>query len=191
MAARVRTFVAIDVAPGVRHAIQREMPKLMAAAPHFNWVKVENFHFTLSFLGEVHDRELPEICNAIHNAVQSIEEFELEIVGLSAFPSSNRIKYVWAGVGHGKEELCQLQAAVANAANRLGFPRDRDVYTPHLTIARAARNGASQADILSVLEPLGERSFGVCSIDEVVIYASLLERQGPTYVPMSTISLSY
>ena len=191
MAARIRTFVAIDVAPGVRHAIQREMPKLIAAAPNFNWVKVENFHFTLSFLGEVHDRELPEICQAIRAAVQPVEEFELEIVGLSAFPSNDRIKYVWAGVGHGKQELCQLQSTVADAANRLGFPRDRDVYTPHLTIARAARNASAQSDILSVLEPLSERSFGVCSIDEVIIYSSVLERQGPIYVPMSTIALSY
>ena len=191
MAARVRTFVAVDVGPGVRHSIGREMPNLIAAAPQFNWVNVENFHFTLSFLGQVHDRELPEICQSIRDAVQSIEEFELEIVGLSAFPSSDRIKYVWAGVGLGKQELCQLQAAVAGAANRLGFPRDRDVYTPHLTIARAARNGSSNDAILSVLEPLGERSFGVCSIDEVIVYASYMERQGPTYVPMSTIALSY
>ena len=191
MAARIRTFVAIDVAPGVRHSILREMPKLVAAAPHFNWVKVENLHFTLSFFGEVHDRELPEICQAIQKAVQSIEEFELEIVGLNAFPSSDRIKYVWAGVEHGKQELCQLQAAVASAANQLGFPRDREVYKPHLTLARAARSDSSNDGILSALVPLGARSFGICSIDEVIVYASYLERQGPTYVPMSTISLSH
>ena len=134
MAARIRTFVAVNVGPDVRQAIDRELPKLIAAAPHLNWVKSENFHFTLSFLGEVRDNELPEICKVIADAVKPMEEFELEIVGLSAFPSIDRIKYIWAGVGLGKDELCQLQATVADAANRLGFPRDRDIYTPHLTI---------------------------------------------------------
>lgn len=191
MAAKIRTFVAVDVGPGVRHAIRREMPKLTAAAPQFNWIKDENYHFTLSFLGDVHDRELPEICQTIKAATQTIEEFELEIVGLSAFPSSDRIKFVWAGVGFGKDELCQLQTAVADAATKLGFPRDRDVYTPHLTVARATRNGNSSDEILTALEPLAEKSFGVCSIDEVIVYASYLERSGPKYVPMSTIALSY
>jgi 2'-5' RNA ligase len=190
LAAKIRTFVAVDLAPGVRHAIARELPNLQEAAPHFNWVRAENYHFTLSFLGDVKDRELPEICKTFQNAAQSVDEFELEIVGLSPFPSNDRLKYIWAGVGRGKEELIQLQAAVADAALQLGFPRDRDVYRPHLTIARAGRERFANDQVAALLAPLENRSFGVCSVDEVIVYASYLERQGPTYVPMSTIALA-
>lgn len=189
MSAKIRTFVAVDVGPGVRQSIGREMPRLQSAAPHFSWVRTQNFHFTLSFLGDVLDRELPEICRTIQAAVQPIEEFELEILGLNPFPSSERLKYIWAGVGHGREDLCRLQGAVADAALRLGFPRDRDIYTPHLTIARAARNAEPDTEILAALGPLRERSFGVCSIDEVIVYSSVRDRQGSIYVPISTIGL--
>lgn len=191
MAARIRTFVAVNVGPDVRQTIDRELPKLIAAAPQLNWVKSENFHFTLSFLGEVRDNELPEICKVIADAVKPVEEFELEIVGLSAFPSIDRIKYIWAGVGFGKEELCQLQAIVAGAANRLGFPCDRDIFTPHLTIARVGKNESPNDATLSLLKPLENRVFGISSIDEVIVYASYHDKGGPTYVPLSTISLSY
>ena len=191
MAARIRTFIAVDVGPAVRGAIGRELPKLTAVAPQINWTKSENYHFTLSFLGDVREQEIPEICKVIQESVKAIEEFELEIVGLTAFPSVDRIKYVWAGVGFGKEELCQLQATVADAASRLGFPRDRENYRPHLTIARATRNEADDCGNLNVLASFAECSFGVCSIDEVIVYASYQEKSGPSYVPMSTISLSY
>jgi 2'-5' RNA ligase len=190
MAAKIRTFVAVDVAPGVRQAIGRELPELQAAAPQFNWVRAENYHFTLSFLGDVNDRELPEICKAFQTAVQSIEEFELEIVGLAPFPSAERLKYIWAGVGYGKDDLIQLQSAVAGASFQLGFPRDREIYRPHLTIARAARDVRDNERVHALLAPLAERSFGVCSIDEVIVYASYPERQGPSYTPLATISLA-
>jgi 2'-5' RNA ligase len=193
MSSKIRTFVAVDVSPGVRQAIQREIPRLQAAEPSWNWTKVQNYHFTLSFLGDVLDRELPEICESFRKSVASIEEFELEIVGLRPFPSIDRVRYVWAEVGYGKKELCDLQSAVADAANQLGFPRDREIYTPHLTVARAGRGPARHdlnENLLAVLEPLQDHSFGVSSVDEVIVYSSLLEKQGPTYVPMSTISLS-
>jgi 2'-5' RNA ligase len=191
MGQKIRTFVAVDIGPGVRAALQRELPRLIDTAPEFNWIAPENFHFTLSFLGEVLDRETPDICQAIARAVERIEEFELEIVGLRAFPSVDRIRYVWAGVGRGKEELCRLQSTVADAVQTLGFPRDRETYTPHLTIARVRRHSPSRATDLSALDSLAEQSFGVCSIDEVIVFASYLDKKGPTYVPMSTISLAY
>lgn len=193
MTAKIRTFVAIDVSPGIRQALLREMPRLKAAAPDFNWVNVQNFHFTLSFLGDVQDRELPEICQAFRAAVEPLEEFEFEVLGLRPFPSPDRIRFVWADVGYGKEELCRLQTAVADTATQLGFPRDREVYTPHLTLARAGGStmaSAEQDALLAALEPLENHSFGVCSVDEVIVYSSLRERQGPTYVPLSTIALS-
>lgn len=191
MAAKIRTFVAVDIAPGVRDAIRRALPKLMAAAPQFNWIRAEQYHLTLAFLGDVADREIPEICAAFQQAVRSFEEFELEIVGLRVFPSIARMKYLWAGVGQGREELCALQAAVAETAQRLGFPRDRDVYSPHLTIARVPRGGQDVGEVLQELQVLEDKLFGISSIDEVVVYSSYLEKSGPTYVPMSTIGLQY
>jgi 2'-5' RNA ligase len=191
MASKIRTFVAVDIGPQVRQLLDREMPKLLAAAPDFNWVRSENFHFTLSFLGDVRDNELPEICQAIQSAVQSTEEFELETVGIKPFPSVDRIKYLWAGVGFGKEEICALQAAVAAATTKLGFPRDRDIYTPHLTIARARANQALSSDAVKLLLSIENKSFGISSIDEVIVYASYLEKNGPKYVPLSTIHLAY
>ncbi len=191
MAARIRTFVAVDVGPAVRSAIARELSKLIAVAPRINWTNSDQYHFTLSFLGDVRDQEIPEICKVIQDSVKPIEEFELEIVGLTVRPSIERMKFVWAGVGYGKEKLCELQTVVADAASRLGFQRDREIYTPHLTIARAARSESPPLDSLDLLAPFAERSFGVCSIDEVIIYASYPEKAGPKYVPMSTIPLSY
>jgi 2'-5' RNA ligase len=191
MAAKIRTFIAVDIGSGVLGAIGRELPRLIAAAPDFKWVATEKMHLTLSFLGDLLDRDVPEICRAVTQAVQGIEEFEVEIVGLGGFPHNDRPRVVWAGVDQGRQELCELQAAVAGAVSQLGFPSDRDVYTPHLTLARAGREGHYSRDLVDLIGQMNRHSFGVTSVDEVVVYASYREKTGPNYVPMAHIELAY
>lgn len=191
MKSRIRTFIAIDISPMVLGSLDNELPKLTAAAPEFKWVQTNNMHITLSFLGDVPDRDIPEVCGAVEKAVSTIEEFELEIVGLGAFPRNDRPRVVWAGVRNGRDEVCQLQAAVGQAVQQLGFLSDREIYVPHLTLGRAGRSATFTQELVDLIAETQDKQFGVCSVDEVVVYASYPERTGPVYVPMASLSLTY
>ncbi len=177
--------------PAVLQSVAREFPRLQAAAPLYNWVALERLHLTLNFLGDVPDRDIPDICKCIQTAIAGVEEFEVEIVGIGAFPHHDRPRVVWAGVGFGRDELSTLQARLAAALQQLGFASDRETFKPHLTLGRAGREGAFPGHLTHVMRELEHYAFGVSSIDEVVLYASYREKSGPHYVPMASFDLAY
>src|SRR5262249_37389856 len=61
--ARMRCFVAIDLSPDVRAALEDECERLRAVAPRADvrWVRIAGMHLTLKFLGEVPEEMLARI----------------------------------------------------------------------------------------------------------------------------------
>ena len=100
------------------------------------WVKPENLHLTLRFLGEVEEARLPELSKAIASSLQGTSPFPLALGGLGAFPDLRFPRVIWIGVKRGAEELSALQARLEEGLQRIGFsPEDRP-FSPHLTLGR-------------------------------------------------------
>ena len=62
---RLRTFIAVDPGPAIRERLVALQANLERAGSQMKWVEPENLHFTLLFLGEVDNREVPDVCRAV------------------------------------------------------------------------------------------------------------------------------
>lgn len=185
----IRTFIAVDVSPEVQIMARRLIQKLTQAGVDYRWVAPENMHLTLKFLGNIQDREVPDVCRAVTSAVANLPPISVTVRGLGAFPSRARPRILWMGIEHGHDELIALQQAVEAALHPLGFLRERQDYRPHLTLGRQP---AGQRDVVpwtELMESEANTIFGGFEVDAVVVYASYLERNGPVYTPMATIEL--
>ena len=63
--ARLRTFVAVELAPSVAARAGDLIDKLRVSAAQVSWVKTQHMHLTLKFLGDVPDTETPDICRVV------------------------------------------------------------------------------------------------------------------------------
>jgi RNA 2',3'-cyclic 3'-phosphodiesterase len=184
---KTRTFVAVPLAPDIRRRALDVIRRLQPVAGDVKWVEPENMHWTLQFLGDVMDLELPAICDAVSSAVADIEPFDLIVRGAGAFPSADRPRTLWLGAGHGANEMTTLQSAIELALEELGFRGEQRRYTPHVTLGRAGRDRApSRSDgrphvLAAELAALADFPAGTMLIDEVSIVASTLTRSGPDY----------
>ena len=92
-----------------------------------------------------------------------------------------RPKILWAGITDGAEELKRLYERLeARLLDLGGYRKEERGYTPHLTLGRAK----SEADGLALapeLSELREWDGGRTTIDEVLVFSSVLERDGPVY----------
>ncbi len=98
----MRLFVAIDIPEDVRSAIAGLVAKLRPACRNARWVRIENLHVTLKFIGETS----PEICEAIQAELASIPPrppISITFRGLGFFPDERRPQVLWAGVKGGTE----------------------------------------------------------------------------------------
>lgn len=183
--ARVRTFLAVELAPSVRARCAELQAALSEAAENVNWVEEANLHVTLLFLGEVEDRDLPGVCRAVSEVAGRFGPFALAAAGVRCFGDPRRPRTIWAGVGEGAAELAELHDALEARLQQLGcYRREERGYTPHITLGRARGDRPNEALAQALADHAGW-SGGECAVGRVVVMSSELTRRGPVYAVMS------
>jgi 2'-5' RNA ligase len=187
----MRLFVAIDVGDVVRaeaaRVIKAISSKLEAVKtpPKIAWVRPDDLHVTLRFIGEVADEAVPALCERLAPPV-SLAPFEVEWRGLGVFPSARQPRALWLGVVAGGAALGALEAEVTRRLAGTVEPESRPLL-PHLTLGRVKMAGAGidWPKILQAQDVRGARS----PVDRVTLYRSQLSPRGPHYTGLVSASL--
>ena len=186
---KTRTFIAVDAIDEVHVQALQAIDRLSSAADQVKWVTPDNLHWTLQFLGDISDQEIAEVCQRTGKVAERMKPFLLTAAGVGAFPSVDRPKTLWLGAGQGSEDMCELQQVIEESLSPMGFRGERRRFVPHLTLGRIGR-GSSGASVLGErLARLEDFQGGQMSVDEVVVYASELTREGPIYTPLAHLPL--
>lgn len=102
---RIRTFIAVELSPRVITRAGDLIDKLRVADAQINWVRPQQMHLTLKFLGDIADTETPDICRVVNEVTANFEPFEIVCRGAGAFPNSRDPRTLWIGIRDGAEEL--------------------------------------------------------------------------------------
>jgi RNA 2',3'-cyclic 3'-phosphodiesterase len=175
-----RTFIAVAFPKDVRQRALVLMSELRTVAEDVKWVAAENLHWTLQFLGDVDDLEIPAVCDAVAAAAAECEPFELEIRGAGAFPSPDRPRTLWLGAGQGSAAMVGLQGIVERTLKKLGYRGEHRRYVPHVTLGRI-RHGRPPRELAEKLTALEDFDAGAMLVDEVLVVASELTPTGSEY----------
>jgi 2'-5' RNA ligase len=185
----IRSFIAVDVGEAIRQRAADLVDELRQAGANVTWVKPQNMHLTLKFLGDVQAADVPHICDAVQQAVARSEPFEFEVRGVGAFPRITRPGAVWLGGGDGTERMAELADRIEGAMRKLGFPREGRRFQPHLTLGRVRGGGPAIQALAELLRQHADFQAGRTEIDEVVIFSSELHPSGPTYEALCRVPL--
>lgn len=181
----IRAFVAILLDEAVRAAVAAVVERLRPLGGSVAWVPAANLHLTLQFLGEQPEERLAAAEAALDDAAARTAPIETALHGIGAFPGLERPRILWVGLAQGALEVRALQARVAAALAREGFPREERPWHPHLTIGRVHddrrwRREAGPALRQALAQAAGTR-FGTLRISEVALMRSDLSPRGARY----------
>jgi 2'-5' RNA ligase len=179
----VRLFVALDVPEETREALAALIHRFETICRGARWVRAENLHITLKFIGEVDEAKFPEI-KAILSRVNSRDPFEIKFHRFGFFPNEHHPRVFWVGMESGPS-MAELAAAIDANLKPLGIPHEVKSFRPHLTLARfKTPKGVSKLqEITSALE---EQEFGRTTAREFHLYQSVLKRSGAEYTRLAT-----
>jgi 2'-5' RNA ligase len=187
--ARLRTFIAVDAGKPIRDRCVALQESLAQAGAAVKWVEPENLHVTLLFLGEVEDRTVPSLCQAVADVCAGHDGFRLSIESVGCFPNPRRPRVVWVGVGDGNAELVALHEALEPPLLDLGcYRREERQYTPHITLGRV-RGDRSGADLAMALARKANWQAGATDVREIHVLSSELTPRGPVYTLLSRAKL--
>jgi 2'-5' RNA ligase len=115
----VRLFVALEIPAAVRENLATLMKELSAldkqsSGKKARWVRPENLHVTLKFIGEAAPHKLAEIVAAL-STVRSGQLAELQFRGLGFFPDEKRARVLWAAIGTSSCNWSRWDFRVRNA----------------------------------------------------------------------------
>jgi 2'-5' RNA ligase len=188
---RVRTFIAVELSSRVITRAGHLIDQLRVTDAEINWVRPQQMHLTLKFLGDVADTETPDICRVVDEVAANFEPFEIVCRGAGAFPNAQEPRTLWIGIQDGAEELKQLQAAIDDALKaKLGYGKEQRGFHPHLTVGRVKRiPPESRRQLSELIETHANFDADLAIIDEVVTFASFLGRGGPSHEPLGHAEL--
>jgi len=133
-----RLFVAIELPASVRRKLTEHIDRLRNALPEAraSWVRAENLHLTLKFLGDIQIAKVETLAAAVQCAASKSGPFEIVVGDCGAFPPRGQPRVLWIGIDDLYDRLDLLKQHVEAQCEDIGLPREQRPFHPHLTIAR-------------------------------------------------------
>jgi 2'-5' RNA ligase len=172
----VRLFVAVFPPPPARDAAAQVADELRSRGDHVAWVRRENLHVTMRFLGEVEPAGVGAIEDAVRATAAATAPFDAALGRAGAFPDAARARVLWLGLREGGAEMKALAAALEEALVSRGVGRADRPFSAHLTLGRV-RDGADWGRRLAAVQPPEARF----RVDELRLVESELSPGGSRF----------
>jgi 2'-5' RNA ligase len=186
----VRLFVALEIPAAVRDnlaALIRELSKLspQAAGKPPRWVRQENLHVTLKFIGETAGGTLDAIRGTLAD-IRVNEFIDIKCRGLGFFPSGQHPQVLWAGLD-ASANLPRLAEDVDRALETVGVAREKRAFAPHLTLARFDPPRLPEK-LRDAITAATARDFGSFQASEFHLIESKTKPSGAEYTTLDSFS---
>lgn len=175
-----RLFLAIELSQEIRRTLLefgRELGQ-MAPGGTVRWVRPENIHLTLRFLGDTPVESLESIIEGMDRVAVEFSTFELALGKLGCFPNPRKPRIIWVDVIGELGTLEALQLGLSQMLTPLGWEPEKRRFHPHLTLGRVKDSRA----LIEARLPLGrELRPQKIHVDSIALIESTLLSDGAVY----------
>jgi RNA 2',3'-cyclic 3'-phosphodiesterase len=189
MTDRVRAFIAIPLPSPVIQTAKSLQESLKAKGLRLKWVRPENMHLTLKFLGDVELEKLPDVTAALQQIGKDFSSFSLSVRGVGVFPNIHAARVLWMGLTGQIHVLKIICRKIEEGLISLGFAPEKRAFNGHLTLGRMSGRvpAALLQDAIADLSDTESDSF---QADRIELIQSDLRPNGPSYKPLAEVILA-
>jgi len=174
-----RLFFAADIPEEERALLGKLQQELKQFKADVKWVEPKNLHITLRFLGDVHQKQIPELKRIGEEVGKLYGGFQLSFKALGVFPPKSPARVVWAGIDEGKTHVSMLAQAVTSRVSKLKVEKEEHEFKPHVTLGRIKNPNTTQELLLGLqLHDFESRTW---LLKNFVLKESILSKSGSTY----------
>jgi len=176
---KIRCFIAVDIDdPVIVDRIVSIQYRLSGTGVRMKLVEKNNLHITLRFLGEISRPLLEKVIDIIKTV--SFNSFQIKLQNIGCFPTPSRPRVIWIGVTEGEEKLREIHNELESKLRKLGFPKEKERFVAHLTIARV-KSFSQVSRLIQVLNELRDIEIGEFTVNCIRVKKSTLTPKGPIY----------
>ncbi|ACB85532.1 RNA 2',3'-cyclic phosphodiesterase [Natranaerobius thermophilus] len=133
----MRSFIAIFFNSKVVESLARNQNLCREKGIKGKYVKPDNIHLTVKFLGDVEQNALDKL-QLLDQELEQIEPLKLRLSHLGVFPGKGRPRVLWQGLsGDDIKDLQQIHQEVEQFTEReLKIAQEKKKFRPHVTLLR-------------------------------------------------------
>jgi 2'-5' RNA ligase len=186
----MRTIIAIELPEEIRTILSNIQDELKQTQADIKWVKPENIHLTLKFLGEIEEDKALKIQLVLKEIAQKNSPLSLYLSGIGAFPKLQYPRVIWIGINN-DQPVSGIAKDLEKELLKIGFPAETRPFSSHVTLGRV-RSGLNRKALIEKIEflnknlPSPQPEFKVLSL---TLFKSTLTPQGPIYEAIVSCSL--
>ncbi len=174
----MRLFVALEPPESVKTALHEALDYLVHLKHRdINWVKPENLHLTVNFIGEVAEHRLSELKDLLARLAQRYESPQLCAEGIELFPHRYP-RLIWLKLGGDAKVLNTLNRQTLSSLRTLGIEADAKALKLHVTLGRIKNQQSVDFERLAMQY---EFPTECCKWTTLSLYRSILQPSGPKY----------
>jgi 2'-5' RNA ligase len=183
----VRSFIAIELPESIQSALSDIQGDFKKSDVDVRWVRPENIHLTLKFLGTIDATMTRSITEVLKTVSGNFGTFTMTLSGVGVFPHNRSPRVVWVGTKE-SDTLRGLQRDIEAGLESLGFEREKRTYTAHITLGRV-KSSRGKAALMEKAETYREREFGSFDVGMISLMKSDLGPAGAKYTRVAEVRL--
>jgi len=176
----IRTFIALELPPSVISLLEKVQEDLKSMGLQAKWVRPENIHLTLKFLGNINPGDIDKIGGAMMDAVEDFAAINLVAGGVGVFPGIRRPRVIWIGLGGQIQLLFGMQRVLEDNLAALGFKKEKRPFKGHLTLGRFRQTVKSNM-IRQIMREYANRYSEEFTARRILLFKSDLKPTGAVY----------
>ena len=184
----IRAFIAIKLPDAVISSLGQLQQSIRKFGFHIRWVRPENIHLTLQFLGDVKVSQLSRIRFAMQAAAVECKPMTLNAKGVGVFPNLRRPRVLWAGISGAIQPLFAYRQRLTEELALLGFATEKKPFKAHVTLGRF-KHGGDYQQLARVMKELGDYHSADFHVTESALFKSNLRKSGAVYTQLEKIVL--
>ncbi|MEU9877404.1 RNA 2',3'-cyclic phosphodiesterase [Streptomyces phaeochromogenes] len=134
-AATQHAFIALAPPDDAKNELAHALSPAYAAYPDLRWNRIEDWHITLAFLGELPVQDVQRLRSPLAELAAVRPSLELALLGGGHFDE----RVLWSGLKGDIDELHELTEAVRARMKECDIAFVERPLRPHLTLARTRR----------------------------------------------------
>lgn len=176
----IRSFIAIELSPENQAKLSQIIKELKTSGADVKWVRPENIHLTLKFLGQVETKQIPEITEILEETAKGFDKFEIQLNELGAFPKIHSPRVIWVNANEPTGIISTIVFQLEERLEKLGFAKEGREFTAHITIGRV-RSSDGRINLVDKLKQTKISSPIIQEVNKLTLFKSTLTPSGPIY----------
>lgn len=184
----MRAFIAIELPSKIIDGLKDIQDELKNGNNKIAWVKPENIHLTIKFLGDIDVDKIDSIAVLLETAAAKNRSFDVSVKGAGAFPTLDNPRVVWVGVEDDKN-LSRIYEELENGLLAIGFEKENRPFKPHLTVGRV-KFLKDKKGFKERIEKYKDINLGHFAANSLCLFKSNLTPNGAVYTKLKEVKFN-